>query len=413
MAISFFIILIVLIILNQVIYKDFFSVLNIYNIIWFTMIILYFLNLITLDYITTKTLILILVSILLNLFGALFIKNIYKEKSVDISKRNYNFKSIKKVINFLFFIYFISEIIYLIKVKSLFGTFNMLKISSTLLLLAQRDGGELSNLGLITYLKSLNLVIVVLIIWYIKNKKIDLSLSMQLIFIIYFFVCNPSRTQLISLIFLIIFTIIHFIRYKKINYKVKIKENFKLIIIISIGIILVIVFFYFMGDKLNKSNYIDGKFWSSPYLYIAGNIPALDKMLNNSIEFSHGKKSFYVIYKVLEIITGKNFGLYTVEDFVNIPYPFNTYTSISIYYSDFGIIGIILLSFFVSIFVNYIYIKYSKRKDFFAVFLLSYIFVIITSTFNVNKLPWFITWLQIGESALVAFFINKFCLNKK
>jgi oligosaccharide repeat unit polymerase len=210
-------------------------------------------------------------------------------------------------------------------------------------------------------------------IYYVFFRKKKILFLAPLILPFIFGIATLQRFTIISNLTYWIFTIfftMFFLRNDKMQ-KVQ-KDFFKILGVLFIFIFIIIISVISirinidtggLGKKVIKLGI------QSVYLYISGNIVALDQYLIGCEDYKNGAILFNSILKWLA-----RFGLYSTQDvptkrylFINIgPAVMNTYSYIRILYEDFGIMGLLPFSYIwgilTSVSINSLFDKFSLVK---------------------------------------------------
>lgn len=204
----------------------------------------------------------------------------------------------------------------------------------------------------------------------IFNKFVIKNLFLLSPMIIYccFIVLSAGRTEFIYLI--IYMLIIYFVLYQqKYNFTYKITKK-----IIFYGILSLIIFFIiFSLAGLLTGNTQTRSIFEMISIYTGSSLPALDIYMN-SIKNSNiyfGENTFFQIYDILRKIGYEIPKFYAPYEFIyfgNIRT--NIYSAIIRYYDDFGIEGVLLITFLLGSFYGiFFYYASYKKKNFFILIL--------------------------------------------
>ncbi|CAG0939476.1 hypothetical protein BROC_00658 [Candidatus Brocadiaceae bacterium] len=171
-----------------------------------------------------------------------------------------------------------------------------------------------------------------------------------------------SRSQLLLVLFLVVFVIVA-------AFHRRIRESEFLLI--GVMLVATVVYFIVMGEALGKTfeytisqaGNFHGPDFVRPlaqfYLYVAGNIPAF-QMYMTTYESSqtYGLFQFIPIAKVLSKLDMVPWELpQEVGQNVFIPFSFNTYTYLNVFYLDWGLIGTLIGPFLFGLIGNWIYLR--------------------------------------------------------
>lgn len=141
-----------------------------------------------------------------------------------------------------------------------------------------------------------------------------------------------------------------------------------------------------------------------PYIYLTGNLPAFGEFIRtNEGGTTSGKfilrpvaKAFQALDPTLEVPE-------EVGGYQRIPFSFNTTTWLNVFWTDFGIVGIVAFPFLVGLGATLLLNRTRARPTFGSVILLGLaLFVVVNSVF-VNKLVSGATWQFAGLTVFVAY----------
>ena len=163
---------------------------------------------------------------------------------------------------------------------------------------------------------------------------------------------------------------------------------------------------YFTQDEIQ----INGNIVSA-YIYNTGQIPTLDRVLHDSsIEHQYGKLTFLPISKIIRVFD-RSFSVPShIGKFYNIPYPFNVATYLDVMYKDFGVWGIISISFILGWIISFAYLKFlQEHKSLWLLYINSVFALWIFSSVSAASYIKPSYWFQIGAG----FLLTVYCLPKR
>lgn len=229
----------------------------------------------------------------------------------------------------------------------------------------------------------------------IKNKKRNLfDLCYLIPGIIYCFQCNlrGGRYTVIAFILGLLF-IIYFLFQQSSGWIFKLKIRHYILIII--GTFVVIYAFWAVKSFVGRSD--DSDFVDYIARYLGGSIKLLDLYLQNPP--SDSMNTFADLYKSLEKIGFSGLQYTTYHEFrfsetgVLIG---NVYTSFRNYYNDFGMLGVVILSFLKSVVLSTIYCYLRSKKTYKSSFLIIFYMSLIYTIFFDFFVDYFYARLSIG-----------------
>ncbi len=204
------------------------------------------------------------------------------------------------------------------------------------------------------------------------------------------FMFSPRRAPLIQTIVVVFFIIL-------LKNRKKIKISWKTITT-SIGCLF---FFPYTQSLLNKSvesGLVGGI--KSIYLYITGNIPAIELQLQNSVP-TYGDLVFNVPFKILHKL-----GVISNEPdlsipFVSLPVPFNTIPYNYYLIRDFGIVGSTIAIWIIAFVITCLYYKVRASNSFSILYNYSLVLMAIVFSFRENVLITYDAWYYMLLSVIV------------
>ncbi len=269
------------------------------------------------------------------------------------------------VISSVFLILSIIYMYYLIKIS---GTSNILKVGSVYRNLSVISGVQIPMIARLSMiiLKTISIVLVCVLVnnLFTSNKKIIDNINIIIPIIVYIILTILSGERASTLRIFAIFILEYGIFWSRKN---KFKNSLSLKNVIYIGIIAIILLYsfsairFFVGRKseLNIFEYIS--------LYAGGPIYNINHYVNNYSGPSFTGDSTFIGIKNnfarLGLGEVKSIHRSTVTISSRSLYLGNVYTCFYDYYSDFGIIGVIILVVIYSIVINELYYKSRYAND--------------------------------------------------
>lgn len=312
-----------------------------------------------------NTLVIILVSICSLFFGELICHFTYrvniKPFSLELLKIN------NLIIAIGFTIALVSVSLHVQQIISITNTniFDAIEVVKDLKVI-----GKFQLNSITQHLYTITQVISCILIFYILNNFVNTGKLIKNPFIyltIILYVCNvlltATRANILEL-FVYMFVLLLVLTYRKKNRIISIKKIF---LIIIIGTLLVFIIFYFAGNLTGKINEYNSIF-DNLANYISSSIYNLDYFLQNTNKFvSHsgfGSHTLSGIYSFLETLGFKVPTSIVALEYVMVDYyPSNVFTPIRRYYQDFGMLGLIIIMFFIGFVFSYFIRKSLRTKN--------------------------------------------------
>jgi oligosaccharide repeat unit polymerase len=281
------------------------------------------------------------------------------------------------------------------------------------LFLYTRRFGDLTKLGMVGIAYASNVTLLPLIVMYVtKYRRMPIWLWVVAVYALAIMLIDPSRTMLLVTLSWAAFAWLYMERKRKAAHLI-------VLLALVVGFIL---FFLSSQARLLKGtfgpqNYLHdySNLRSTPfegfldaYIYATGSVPAFEIFVRrvNLDGFTYGFETFGPILRLANVIDPHVLYPKSVRDFSLIPFPYNTYTFLDAFYSDFGWLGVLLGPFLMGLVSQNLYRNAKEKGGFLNVYAASWMASILLSTFNVNRLTWIITWyylfIGIAFSLLVA-----------
>lgn len=256
---------------------------------------------------------------------------------------------------------------------------------------------------------------------YFKSKRISKLLLINLIMAILGSMLSGQRTDAFAILVSIIAYYFIFVNRKK---DWKLSFNFKRIIVISLLTFLFIISFKSLGmilgrgSDINPSDYI--------FSYLGAQVKNLSIVTENNIVHSNifGEETFSQLYKTIEKYMGVNISVLPKVNsfsynFINGHPLGNVYSTFEPFFLDFGLKGVIIISYLMGLFSQYIYnkVKYisnlkSIYVDYSSIFY-GYIYFPIIFSFFSNKFFEMVFSIRLIYYTLAIFLLYLFFIKRK
>jgi len=160
--------------------------------------------------------------------------------------------------------------------------------------------------------------------------------------------------------------------------------------------------FDFAGEHKGISRYL-----VLPYLYLEGSIPALQRLIEEQPERHYGMNTFLPIVKIYSTIKGST-PPSEIEESVDIPYSFNTFTYLSPGIRDFGLLGTVFMPLIYGFVAMYIFVRmWTGDAGMFSIYLCSLVSSIVVFSFKGNHTISFATWMFILSGYVFYFLVER------
>ncbi|PXV63072.1 oligosaccharide repeat unit polymerase [Halanaerobium congolense] len=395
------------------------SPLGIYGIVWLGLIVFSRIGFVEYNSFTFEANLIYLLNYFMFLLGSLTIKIGVKwqiNKKKLLNKINYerlnlfNDKLILYVIRILLFISLFSIIIKWIVLINNFGSLTFI-INHANHVRYQLIGSNNLNFPFyyryIAYLSSLSIIAAVFSSFYvifISSKVITPYLS--LIILLLNDLVTFGRINIIwgSLFFVSAFIISVYLGINKINYKT----------ILKYIIIVVVVFLIINLPRQIRSNGVGlisniSDTFKSYYIYATGGFTAFSEYLRTAKSSTTNGWAFFNpfmrFFERLGIIKSIDFSY--IYDFIDIPFRFNVFTILRDIYSDFGIIGIILIPYILGGFSTYICFSLKYKFKLTTILMLIYIYMSIIFSVIYNPFSMGVNIIGLGGTLILGLFLEK------
>jgi len=387
------------------IYGNYFSPLSIQGFIWFFSLGLYSLKIIDYDNLSIKTWAIIIGSFVCFSIGSLFITIIFKIKN----KNFFSKIDEKKLLRVIYFLFFIGLIGFLVNVNDIFRRYGLSGIIESWRYVRGEFGVNFFELPF-----SMNILNVPLSFLYInlfKKKRIRVFIIMAFSLLVL-----PLAFQKTNFIKAIVLT---FFVYVLIKEKVSTIKPF--IITICVCLLFFITYWIFSYQRDPYTYYVQNlgfkipnkilAYLSQPYTYLSASFPTFQALTednagleiyrkNYPIGFEVFNPIYYMLSKFDNSITSERF----LSEVYYIPIGFNVYTYLGNIYKDFGVIGTLIIPFFIGFVSTLIYLKVVKNGQLAYAFPYSIICWCIFITFFSNHFFYLNNWYFF----LILFLIGKY-----
>jgi oligosaccharide repeat unit polymerase len=313
----------------------------------------------------------------------------------------------------LFAIGAIGYLLYLRRVAAVMGSVSAVW-NNQAMILWHGVYGALRRLGIVGVLMGLLIPCFVLALYYVvKFRKAPLFVLLVLGTCLLTTLLSPSRTQWMTLVGWAFFLTASMLGSQR--------DEMKLVACAGAILVVFLGIFVVSSRSLGKGVYGEGSpmryytqlgdVWTwtlTPYLYVAGNFPALDRIVSEPSPYTRGSATFAPLQRVGNALFPSAFAYpEAVAPEVEIPIPMNTYTYLREFYLDFGWFGIVLFPFLTGLVTSYLYLAMRLRPTLFLQWTNALVLVCLVSTFNVNRFAWIATWQQMLTVLPVAWYAER------
>jgi|YNPNPStandDraft_1061719.scaffolds.fasta_scaffold27715_2 oligosaccharide repeat unit polymerase len=270
------------------------------------------------------------------------------------------------------------------------------------LFLYTRRFGDLTKLGVVGIAYSSNVVLLPLVAMYVtKYRRMPIWLWAVVIYALAVMLMDPSRTMLLVATSWAVFAWLYMERKRRAAHTlalVALAVGFGVFFLLSQARLLKGTFGpqNYLYDYSNLRNTPFEGFLDA-YIYATGSVPAFDVFVRrvNLDGFTYGFETFGPVLRLANVVDPRVLYPKSVRDFSLIPFPYNTYTFLDAFYSDFGWLGVLLGPFLMGLVSQNLYRNAREKGSFLSVYAASWMASILLSTFNVNRLTWIITWYYL------------------
>jgi oligosaccharide repeat unit polymerase len=392
--------------------------LGVFGFSWFGVLAVANLPIVDYTNISIRTWLLLVGAGLAFVFGALSVPPpLRKLRTDDAVARSLDSQNAKRVVLVavwvMFLIGLLGTIMFLDRVEQSIGWKTMFE-DRRLFLYSMRFG-DLKDLGLVGVLLSTNQAILPMATIYLK---LDRRLSPGVVFILVYSLLVsallPGRTALfvsLSWSFFVWLYIGPSVIWRK-----------QLVILALLGLTFSVLF-VFAQASLNKGTQSEqaeiteySRFKGTSlepltdiYVYGTGSLPAFDKF-SFAVDlrgYTWGFESFGAVLRMANLINPNVAYPETVRQPELIPFPYNTFTFLDAFYSDFGTLGILVGPLIMGIGSQILY-KIAKEypHNFLATYSVAWAASILVSCFNVNRLTWVVTWYYLVIGVFISLILT-------
>jgi hypothetical protein len=138
------------------------------------------------------------------------------------------------------------------------------------------------------------------------------------------------------------------------------------------------------------------------YIYVTGSLPAFQAYLDSAPVSTHGSMSFYPVFKAINVINPTLKPPAIVADPVYIPSEFNVFTWLHQFYTDFGVVGVILGPLLVGLACGLLYFYMRRYNTFYSIYANGLLCFGLALSFMVNHLTQGPVWYFMAIGILIA-----------
>jgi len=143
-----------------------------------------------------------------------------------------------------------------------------------------------------------------------------------------------------------------------------------------------------------------------PYVYLTGNFPALQAYVENSRASTDGEMTFRPLFEVLSLFDSHLAPPDVVGEFYEIPFPFNTYTWLQQFYSDFGVAGAFLGPMIVGLLAGLVYFSFLRNGSLYGLYVNGLFSFCLAISVMVNHLTQGPAWYFLGLGWLIFHYVE-------
>lgn len=378
--------------------------------------------------ISLNTYLLIVISLLFQIFGDITVRLFWKRKVCTECNDTLNNEKIFNLKVLIYLIFSFAALLYSIKING--GILNSLGYSfqSSLFLYYLRHKetlgyvGEVSTLSVVIHYLVIGMSYALVTIYIEKNfdKSFVLKSKTRVLFFVSVIpvlgmeFLTAGRDGFIRYFSTVTLSMLCYIRRTHFTPQKIFRAGLKKITIVMM---MTIVIFLVAGIYTGKTQ--ENTIFDTISIYISSSIIAFDaKMSDNSSVFTEDgdKRSFYGVYKLIDKLNGDYTRKSRADEFVQISSDgkiSNIYTSFYDYYSDFGVIGLCIIQFFLGMFLGFIFKKtYSNNYKLWILLYSFYGYMLIRQITEAYFLKMFftVTHISLLISVMLGYFF--FCSNK-
>ena len=220
-------------------------------------------------------------------------------------------------------------------------------------------------------------------------------------------IATTGRSNFVWCVIWISFAFMYGWRINKLTPKMLFGTTFVLILSLTTFVIMG----FWLGKSIeNQTSFRDygtyGNFLVLPYVYLEGGIPAFQAHLEEGETKKFGRNSFLPLVKLYKFLKNEP-APSEIEEFVDIPFPFNTSTYLLPAFQDFGLLGVVVMPFIYGFgaMLCFSYMWYCEQ-NLFMIFLSSLITSVIVFSFGSNKMVSFATWMFVLVGYIFFLMVN-------
>ncbi len=369
------------------IFGDIWSPLGIHGFVWFGGLGLYSLKIVNYDSLTIHSWLILIGSFFAFGLGCFISLFPYARQKTLMEKAKFDEFRTRWCVYVLFSIGMVGFVVNTLSFVNSYGLSGMLTAWRSV---RQEFGVEFFELPF-----AMNVLNVPLAYFYLRNFKKRRSIIFVMMIISLFVLPSAfNKTNFIRAMVILFFV-----------YAVTSQKKIPLKAFIAVGLVSLLFFmgYWYFSYRRNPYTYYveDQKFRlpksisiiAQPYVYMTANFPAFQAMANDisSLEYYRatypwGYKTFFPFYVLLSKIDNSLSAKKIPGKFYNVPIPYNTYTYLRHFYSDFGAIGAIIFPFLIGLGSSFLFLQITKA----------------------GKIEYFLLYGVVGWCLFISFFSNHF-----
>lgn len=395
-------------------FRDVFTPLSIYVIVWCTAALLFCLRLINYIEITEPVVLLITGSIAAYATGCLVCP---KPRNSKAMRSRFSQVAFDRVLKSLIVIHFIAFSVFLQQMNSRFGLGTYL-VDPSLIRGEADDWMKLGMLGIPLYF---HYPILILSFYdYLINRRLRWFNIVGLVLPFVQELLWTGRGDLVLFVVTLLFMWIYFHGWRTLNRKLMLAGLLTGAVLLSAFLAIGSAYgklisedtgIYDLSDfNLGSSNVL---LLANPYLYVTAPLPTFQEAMGDVYYHSGGTRTFYPVARILlEIGILRDVPSWAIFDYYFVPVPNNTYTHLFTFYQDFGRSGVIIIPFLLGLLHTYWYWKMRTFPSFWTIAAVAVsvstmcfsIFICLTSTLHVWEcyVVLYLVWRYVFASESVA-----------
>lgn len=400
--------------LSRVLFDDYLAPFGIYGFVWLFMVGALKLDLVQYSPVKASTWILVSLSFISFLFGSLTAPRVYKRAAVPGRKIDWTKLICKRRVELVLFVLFAmglcGSVSYLRAVHKLYGLRTMI-VEPAVIRIGQSSQEFQSLYGAGKLFYYVNALFVVMSIFYINAFGKLCSRAIYPLMGVSFAQLLTSMDR--TMPFLAIIWAFFFWWYSAKRRPIVFPRTALVLMLI---IFLLLTLFVVIASALGKVtanipqirayvNLSDELLWlADPYIYLTGSIPAFQSYVESNQGRTYGAFVCLPMLKLLRIVFPNLVLPREVGEFHLIPFRFNVYTYLNVYYSDFGVLGIVLFPYLVGLLSTLLYVRYRRKESFIGLYLISLVSYCLVLSIFTNR---FIT-TYVWEFIIFGYLISRF-----